>query len=219
MQFPQRSAALLSGQKRSGCSRKLNSQRRTIAAAGSDEVEITDRLCEAVLLTMVKEVPRVIADPDHYEARANIMWAGMVAHNNTCGVGRQQDWASHDIEHELSAMYDCAHGAGLAVIFPAWMRYTVEHNPMRFAQLAVRLWGCQMDFENPMNTAIAGIDAFKCFLSSIGMPVSFAELGAKEEDIPAMAEKSCYGDGRGGSLGGFVKLGKEDVEKIFRLAL
>lgn len=72
-----------------------------------------------------------------------------------------------------------------------------------------------MDFENPMNTAIAGIDAFKCFLSSIGMPVSFAELGAKEEDIPAMAEKSCYGDGRGG----FVKLGKEDVEKIFRLAL
>lgn len=76
-----------------------------------------------------------------------------------------------------------------------------------------------MDFENPMNTALAGIDAFKCFLSSIGMPVSFAELGAKEEDIPAMAEKSCYGDGRGGSLGGFVKLGKEDVEKIFRLAL
>ena len=185
----------------------------------STEVEITDRLCEAVLLTMVKEVPRVLADPDHYEARANIMWAGMVAHNNTCGVGRQQDWASHDIEHELSAMYDCAHGAGLAVIFPAWMRYTVEHNPMRFAQLAVRLWGCQMDFENPMNTALAGIDAFKCFLSSIGMPVSFAELGAKEEDIPAMAEKSCYGDGRGGSLGGFVKLGKEDVEKIFRLAL
>lgn len=183
------------------------------------EVEITDRLCEAVLLTMVKEVPRVIEAPDNYDARSNIMWAGMVAHNNTCGVGREQDWASHDIEHELSAVYDCAHGAGLAVVFPAWMRYNVEHNTMRFAQIAVRLWGCHMDFENPMNTALAGVEAFKRFLISIGMPVSFHELGAKEEDIPAMAEKCCYGDGRSGYVGGFVKLGKEDVENVYRLAL
>ncbi|WP_303805483.1 iron-containing alcohol dehydrogenase, partial [Ruminococcus flavefaciens] len=78
------------------------------------EVEITDRLCEAVLITMVKETPRVIADPDNYDARANIMWAGMVAHNGIVGVGRSQDWNSHGIEHELSALYDCAHGAGLA---------------------------------------------------------------------------------------------------------
>ena len=183
------------------------------------EVEITDRFCEAVLLTMVKEVPRVLEDPNNYEARANIMWAGMTAHNNICGVGREQDWSSHDIEHELSAVYDCAHGAGLAVIFPAWMRYTVEHSPMKFAQIAVRLWGCQMDFENPMNTALAGIDAFKNFLRSIGMPVSFAELGAKEEDIPQMAQKCCYGDNRGGSVGNFVKLSQKDVENIYRLAL
>lgn len=183
------------------------------------DVEITDRFCEAVLLTMIKEVPKVLADPDNYEARANIMWAGMTAHNNICGVGREQDWSSHDIEHELSSVYDCAHGAGLAVIFPAWMRYTVEHNPMRFAQIAVRLWGCQMDFENPVNTALAGIDAFKAFLRSIGMPVSFAELGAKEEDILAMAEKCCYGDNRGGTVGNFVTLHQADVEKIYRLAL
>lgn len=183
------------------------------------DVEITDRFCEAVLLTMIKEVPKVLADPNDYEARANIMWAGMTAHNNICGVGREQDWSSHDIEHELSAVYDCAHGAGLAVIFPAWMQYTVEHNPMKFAQIAVRLWGCQMDFENPMNTALAGIQAFKNFLCSIGMPVSFAELGAKEEDIPAMAHKCCYGDNRGGTVGNFVKLHQEDVENIYRLAL
>lgn len=183
------------------------------------DVEITDRLCEAVLLTMVKEVPKVIADPNDYEARANVMWAGMVAHNNTCGVGRDQDWASHCIEHELSTVYDCAHGAGLAVVFPAWMRYNVEHNTMRFAQIAVRLWGCQMDFANPMNTALAGIEAFKNFLTSIGMPISFEQLGAKEEDIPEMAEKCCFGDGRTGTVGTYVELNQSDVENIYRLAL
>ncbi|MDD4700366.1 MAG: iron-containing alcohol dehydrogenase, partial [Oscillospiraceae bacterium] len=109
------------------------------------DVEITDRLCEAVLLTMIKLVPKVIANPHDYEARANIMWAGMVAHNNLCGVGREQDWASHGIEHELSAVYDCAHGAGLAVVFPAWMTYVYKHDINRFAQMAVNVWGCVMD--------------------------------------------------------------------------
>ncbi|MBR6983792.1 MAG: iron-containing alcohol dehydrogenase, partial [Ruminococcus sp.] len=110
----------------------------------TEEVEITDRLCEAVLMTMIKETPRVIADPSNYQARANIMWAGTVAHTNIVGVGRQQDWNSHGIEHELSALYDCAHGAGLAVIMPAWMEFVYKHNVMRFAQAAVRVWGCKM---------------------------------------------------------------------------
>ena len=78
----------------------------------TEEVEVTDRMIEGLLLTMIHEGPRVIADPDNYQARANIMWAGMMAHNNSCGVGRTQDWTSHNIEHELSALYDCAHGAG-----------------------------------------------------------------------------------------------------------
>lgn len=185
----------------------------------TEEVEITDRLCEAVLLTMVKEVPRVIQDPDNYEARANIMWAGMTAHNNICGVGREQDWASHNIEHELSAVYDCAHGAGLAVVFPAWMQYVMKHNVMRFAQIAVRLWGCQMDFANPENTALAGIQKFRQFLKEIGMPSCFEDLGAKEEDIEKMAQTACYGDGREGFIGNFVSLKKEDVENIYRLML
>lgn len=181
------------------------------------EVEITDRLCEAVLLTMVKEVPRVIEDPNNYEARANIMWAGMVAHNNLVGVGRDQDWASHNIEHELSALYDVAHGAGLAVIFPAWMTYVMKHDVMRFAQLAVRLWGCQMNYANPEVTAKEGIERLKQFLTSIGMPINFKELGAKEEDIPAMVEK--LGLGENGTMGSFVPLKSKDVEKIYRLAL
>ncbi|MBB2181654.1 iron-containing alcohol dehydrogenase [Lachnospiraceae bacterium MD1] len=181
------------------------------------EVEITDRLCEAVLLTMIKEVPRVIADPNNYEARANIMWAGMVAHNNLVGVGRDQDWSSHGIEHELSALYDVAHGAGLAVIFPAWMTYVMKHDVNRFAQLAVRVWGCQMNFMNPEETALEGIERLKQFLSSIGMPINFRELGAKEEDIPLMVEK--LGLGETGTMGNFVKLTGKDVEQIYRLAL
>ncbi|MBR0485284.1 MAG: iron-containing alcohol dehydrogenase, partial [Oscillospiraceae bacterium] len=180
------------------------------------EVEITDRLCEAVLLTMIKETPRVIANPENYDARANIMWAGTVAHNNIVGVGREQDWNSHGIEHELSALYDCAHGAGLAVIMPAWMEFVYQHNVLRFAQAAVRVWGCQMDFENPENTAREGIKRFRHFLHEIGMPLTFAELGAKEEDIPVLIEKFGIGEGR---TGGFVKLSAKDIESIYKIAV
>ena len=179
------------------------------------EVEITDRLCEAVLLTMIKETPRVIAQPDNYEARANIMWAGTVAHNDIVGVGRSQDWNSHGIEHELSALYDCAHGAGLAVIMPAWMEFVYKHDVMRFAQMAVRIWGCQMNFEFPDETALEGIACFRRFLHSIGMPINFEELGAKEEDIPKLVDKFGIGDGR---TGGFVHLSAQDVATIYRIA-
>ncbi|MBD5138235.1 MAG: iron-containing alcohol dehydrogenase [Ruminococcus sp.] len=184
------------------------------------EVEITDRLCEAVLCTIIKEVPRVLKNPEDYNARANIMWAGTVAHNNVCGVGREQDWNSHGLEHELSGIYDCAHGAGLAVIMPAWMEFVMPHNVMRFAQLAVRVFGTAMNFEAPEETARLGIKAFRKFLHEIGMPVNFAELGAKEEDIPRFAEKfSVTKIGNNGVTGGFVKLTKEDAVTIYKIAL
>jgi alcohol dehydrogenase len=185
----------------------------------TEEVETTDRMIEGLLLAMIHEAPRAIEDPNNYQARANIMWAGMMAHNNSVGVGRAQDWASHGIEHELSAIYDCAHGAGLAVVFPAWMTYNMKHDVNRFAQLAVRVWGCQMDFAHPENTAKAGIEALKRFLKSIGMPLTFAELGAKEEDIEKMAHTACYGNGNKGTIGGFVKLDEKDVINIYRLML
>ena len=181
------------------------------------EVEVTDRLIEALLLTMIHEGPRVIADPDNYEARANIMWAGMMAHNNSCGVGRSQDWNSHNIEHELSALYDCAHGAGLAVTLPAVFTYVMNHDVMRFAQVAVRVWGCQMDFAHPEVTAKEGIEKLRQFFTSIGMPKNFAELGAKEEDIPALVNTLCRGDGREGSISGFVTLDESDCTKIYQL--
>ena len=183
------------------------------------EVECTDRMIEALLLTMIHEGPRVMEDPDNYEARANIMWAGMMAHNNAVGVGRTQDWASHNIEHELSALYDCAHGAGLAVVMPAVFTYVLKHDVMRFAQIAVRVWGCQMDFNDPEKTAKEGIEALRNFLISIGMPKNFAELGAKEEDIEKMAHTACHGDVATGTTGGFVPLNQKDVENIYRFML
>ena len=182
----------------------------------TEEVEVTDRMIEGLLLTMIHEGPRVIADPDNYQARANIMWAGMLAHNNVCGVGRVQDWASHHIEHELSALYDVTHGAGLAVIAPLWMRYVCKKNPGKLALFANRIFEVPMNEKHPEKTALKGIEAFEAFLKKIGMPSSFAEIGAKEEDIELMTDKLLKGRK---TEGNYVKLNRDDVIAIYRSAL
>ena len=180
------------------------------------DVEVTDRMLEGVLLAMLHEGRRVMDDPHNYEARANIMWAGMVCHNDIMGVGRQQDWNSHHLEHVLSAKYDCAHGAGLAVIMPAWMHYCAEHGgEKRLAQMAVRVFGCQMDFDEPKRTALEGIEAFRAFLRSIGMPLTFAEIGADPADIPELVEMNHIGDGK---TGGYIGLDRQAHFDIYNLA-
>ena len=148
-------------------------------------VALTDRLCEAVMKTVVDAAPKALAAHNDYAAHADLMWAGMLAHNNSCGVGREQDWASHQIEHELSAFYDCAHGAGLAVVLPAWMEYVCGHDPMRFARFAVNVLGCEMDYACPEHTAQAGIRRLREFFRALHMPAALEELGGKAEDIPA----------------------------------
>ena len=152
------------------------------------DVELTDGLCEGVLRTMVAMIPRVMKDPEDYEARANIMWASTMAHNNICGVDREQDWGSHRIEQELSAFYDCAHGAGLAVVMPAWMECVMDHDIMRFAQFANRVFGISVDFAHPERTAKAGIAALRALWKSADLPLNFKELGAKREDIPVLVD-------------------------------
>jgi hypothetical protein len=165
---------------------------------------------------VIAETPKALANPNDYEARANIMWAGMVAHNDICGVGREQDWSTHQLEHELSALYDVAHGAGLAVMFPAWMKYVMHQDVQRFAQFAVRVWGCEMDFHNPERTALEGIHRLEQFYTSIGMPIRFSPLGAKAEDIPTLINTLRIGTG---TIGFFVKLTADDVKKIYELAV
>ena len=183
----------------------------------TEDVEVTDRLLEGVLLTMLHEGPRVMADPHDYGARANIMWAGMVCHNDMMGVGRKQDWNSHHLEHVLSALYDCAHGAGLAVVLPAWMEYVLPHDPARLAQFAVRVFGCEMNFADPAETARQGIGRLRSFFRSLGMPTTLEELGAKAEDIPAMAAHRAEKP-NGFPFGGFVKIQPADMEAILHLA-
>ena len=179
-------------------------------------VEVTDRLCEGLMKALVEESPKVFIDSQDYDARANIMWAGMVAHNNIVGVDREQDWSSHQIEHELSSLYDVAHGAGLAVIMPAWMTYVCEKNPDKFVQFAVRVWGCDMNFENPEVTAREGIARFKEFLASIGMPKNFADIGANAKDIDEMVDHLRISEEN--KIGGYVKLSPNDVKEIFKIA-
>ena len=176
-------------------------------------VTITDELCEAVMRTVVAESEAVMKNPEDYEARANVMWAGTVAHNNVCGVGRAQEWSSHGIEHELSALYDCAHGAGLAVVMPAWMEYVMDADVARFARFAERVWDVRG--LEPAAAAKEGLRRYRAWLKSIGMPLSFAELGARGEDIPVLAANLGL---KGNTLGLFRPLTEADVCEILKLA-
>ena len=180
-------------------------------------VSVTDRTCEGLLQGIIENARIVIAEPDNYDARANIMWAGTLAHNNLCGVGREQDWATHHLEHQLSALYDVAHGAGLAVMYPAWMEYNLKHDVMRFAQFASRVFGCSMDFEDPERTAREGISALREFYKSIGMPLSFKDIGAKAEDIPLLLNMLGVDD-ENRTEGKFVTLHRSDCEQIYSIA-
>ena len=179
------------------------------------DVALTDNLCEAVMRTVIEESARVLADPCDYQARANIMWAGTLAHNDICGAGRVQDWASHGIEHELSALYDCAHGAGLAVVMPAWMTYVHATDDARFARFARNVFGVGIGADDG-EAALAGIAAFRGWLKSLALPLTFAELGAKEEDIPLLVKTLNL---NGNTLGGFRPLAESDVAAIYRLCL
>lgn len=180
------------------------------------DVDVTDRLNEGLMLSVIRAARMLNKDLEDGAARAELMWASTLAHNNLFGVGREGDFASHQIEHELSALYDVAHGAGLAVVFPAWMRYTMPKHVERFCQFAVRVWGCEMDFENPSRTALQGIEAYEAFLREIGMPLTFAQLGADKKDIPHLAKNVRRQPN--GTVGFFEKLDTEDIEKIYTIA-
>lgn len=177
------------------------------------DVTLSDNLCEALMRTVVEESSKVMADPRDYQARANVMWAGTLAHNDICGAGRVQDWASHGIEHELSALYDCAHGAGLAVVMPAWMAYVYGADVARFARFARNVFGVGMGAPDS-EAALAGIEAFRAWLKSLGLPLTFSELGAKEEDIPRLVATMHL---QGGTMGGFKSLTEDDIAAIYRL--
>jgi alcohol dehydrogenase YqhD (iron-dependent ADH family) len=187
-----------------------------------EHVEFTDRLLEATMKTIALKAPVVLDNPQDYDAWSEVMWAGTIAHNNLLNAGRVGDWASHDIEHEISGIYDVAHGAGLAVVFPAWMKHTLNRDIARFAQWAARVWNVDVDFRNPEATAREGIRRLEAFYHSMGLGTRLADLkvGAGlmvgEDRLDEMASK-CTDAGKR-TVGNFVKLDRAAVRKVLELA-
>ncbi len=179
-------------------------------------VEVTDRVAEGLIMAIMTEAPKVMSSPEDYEARANIMWSGTLAHNGLCGTGRAEDWTSHFMEHEVSALYpEVAHGAGLAVMVPAWMSYVAKRNPAKVAQFARRVLG--VTEADDLRAANNGIERLREFFTSLGLPASLTSLGVKASDIPVMVSR--LHENKGAVIGAYVPLVAQDTTAIYESAL
>ena len=181
-----------------------------------DTMELTDGMAEALIRTVMKNATILMKEPENYKARAEVMWASSLAHNNLMACGGESDFASHRLEHELGGMFDVAHGAGLAAVWGSWARYVYEDKPERFAQFARKIFGISCNGD-PKETALKGIEAMEEFYRSIGMPTNIRELGCDltEEQIVTLAEKCCFG---GRTIGLFRVLRQENIQEIYRMA-
>ena len=186
------------------------------------DTSLTDRIAEGLLVSVRDAAQTAVKEPENYDARATLMWAGSLSHNGLTGAGRVSDFATHKIEHELGGMFDVAHGAGLAAIWGSWARYVYKTNPGRFAQFGEKVFGVnvfQTSGSDLTDTAaLAAINAWENWCHSIGMPTSLTELGIQptDEQIEEMAEKCVFG--RNGHIGFFQPLNKEDIAAILKMA-
>lgn len=180
-------------------------------------VEVSDRLCEGLLLSVMRSAATIKKDAANYQARAEIMWAGSLAHNNLCGVDRQQDWACHMMGHEISAQYGATHGATLGMLFPNWMQYVRQHDLPRAMQFANRVMGVDYNPTHPDGMAMEGIRRLRSFFDWIGMPSTFAQLGIKTPDIELLADKCT--DSNQHTVGGYVPLGKDAIITIYKMCI
>lgn len=178
-------------------------------------VDLTDRLCEGLLTSIMAQADAVMTDPADYDARANIMLAGTLAHNGLCGVGREEDWATHYMEHELSALYDVAHGAGLAVMLPAWMTFVAPRNPGRLAQLGRRVFGISPTLDATAAAQQTTLE-MKRFFGRLGMPANFADIGADPADIDTLVGK--LHTNKGETVGFYCRLDRAATREIFTIA-
>ena len=169
--------------------------------------EVADAVGEGVMRTIIDVTPRVLAAPDDYDARATLMWCGTLAHNGICGTGNEEDWASHGLEHELSAFYNVTHGAGLAVVFPAWLTYMSQHHPAKLHKWAKNVWQADSPAE--------GIARFKAWLRSIGMPTTLKELGIDNFDLETI--NNHVHETKGEVFGAYLPLDKERTRAIYQL--
>ncbi len=177
-------------------------------------VDLTDSLCEGTMRTVIKNAYILKKDPRNLPARSEIMLAGTIAHNGLLGMGREDDWASHGIGHEMSALYGTTHGRTLSIIFPAWMKYVYKENLDRFVQFAINVFSVSVVNKSLEEIALEGINSLITFIKDIGLPISFQDEGLPLDKIDFMAERAT----EEGPLGSFKVLEKEDVIKIYNLA-
>lgn len=185
-----------------------------------DDMTLTTEVAEGILRTMKDSVFEVLKDPCNYRHRAMIMWGGSLAHNGLVGCGMQDDWATHQLGHELSALFDATHGAALAAVWPSWARYVYRENVSRFVRFAVEVMGVENDFSDPEGTALRGIEAMERFYHAIGMPVNIHELIGRplaDDEIQEMVRK-CSRD-YSSPQGHFKVLEAKDLENIYRMAM
>lgn len=184
---------------------------------GQDECDLSERIAEALLVS-VREAGRVaIAHPDNYEARATLMWASSLSHNDLTGCGKIRKFPVHKLEHPVSALHDSiSHGAGLSVLFPAWAQFVMKYDIPKFAQLANRVWDCPMDFDHPERTALAGIEAMKRYFTEIGMPTHMSELGLTPDEYDAIIDLTTKGGTR--PVKSYIDLGPQEIRAIYALA-
>lgn len=183
-----------------------------------ENMEMTDGISEALMRTVIKNARILKEDPENYEARAEVMWAGSLSHNGLTGCGTDGgDWASHQLEHELGGMFDVAHGAGLAAVWGSWARYVYKDSIDRFVKFAVNVMQVPRT-DDREQTALAGIEAMEKFYCSVDMPTSVKELGIEvtDEQIEELAEKCTFFGRR--TIGVVKALGKEDIMKIYAAA-
>jgi alcohol dehydrogenase len=179
-------------------------------------VDLTDRLCEGTMKAIIDNALRLNINPNDYNARAEIMLSGMVAHNGSLDMGRLGDWASHDIEHELSGVYDIAHGAGLAIIFPAWMKFVYKHDINRFAQFANRVFDIDINLNNLEETALKGIKALEDFFTAIELPTRLSHVDIDDSNLEEMSNKLVAHTDH---VGNFVQIRAKEALEILKLAL
>lgn len=176
---------------------------------------LQDRYCESILQTVIETAPNLLHDLESYEHRETILYCGTMALNGILAMGVSGDWATHNIEHAVSAVYDIPHGGGLAILFPNWMKHVLHENVERFKQFAIRVFHVQTEGKTDVDIALEGIEALRQFWKSIGAPARLADYKIGEEQIDIMAEKAmAYGE-----FGQFKKLNKQDVVAIYQASL
>ena len=184
----------------------------------SENMEMTDGISEHLIRTVMKNAKILMNEPDNYQARAEVMWAGSLSHNGLTGCGTGGgDWASHQLEHELGGMFDVAHGAGLAAVWGSWARYVMDAEPERFAKFAVNVMGVEPEAEK-LKTAQKGIEAMEDFYHALDMPVCIGDMGIEltEEQMRELAEKCSHFGKR--TIGCIKKLDQEDMYQIYKEA-